>query len=96
MLGLLLVAFSSGEGEREARAQFGLGEGRRGEEREGERWFVCGWFSATAERKRTKRSKMKLIKDITQTIFARLRLDERHEPRGGGWSLLSNSLAIFG
>ena len=56
-----------------------------------------GWFSATAERKRTKYSRINLIMDITlQMVFARLREDERHEPRGGGWSLGSNSLDIFG
>ena len=27
-------------------------------------------------------------------VLARLHRDERHEPRGGGWSLRSNSLAF--
>ena len=34
--------------------------------------------------------------DITQMALARLRKDESHEPRGGGWSLWWNCLAIFG
>ena len=39
---------------------------------------------------------MKLIMGITQMVLARIRRDERHEPRGGGWALWSNSLAILG
>ena len=37
-----------------------------------------------------------IIMDITQMVLARLRQDKKHEPLGGGFSLWSNSLAIFG
>ena len=58
-----------------------------GDERGGERCFVCGWFGTRAERKRPTSSRINLIMDITMMVIARLRRDERHEPRGGGWSL---------
>ena len=38
---------------------------------------------------------MNLIMDTMVMVLARLRQGGRNEARGGGWSLWSNSLAIF-
>ena len=72
---------------------FALGEVRRGE---GEPWFVCGWLNTTADRVRMSWSGIKNIMDITEVVLVCLRRDEKHEPRGDGWSLSSNNLDILG
>ena len=56
MLRLLLVASGSGEGEREGCAKFGQGEERRGEEREGKRWFV--WVGSALQQRESERSSL--------------------------------------
>ena len=78
------IPFGSGEEEREGCAKFGPGEEATGKESGG----LCVVVSAL-QQKQSGRSclELNLIMDITQVVLARLRRDERHELRGGDWSL---------